>query len=86
MADEDFAKIEQQYMKELKEIGASNAKLLGSVKQKDELIKELSARIEEAGEPDRSPYSCNKCGRAVSFNFVMAPIRASGKCPSCFHD
>lgn len=86
MADEEFAKIEQQYIKELKEIGANNAKLLNSVKQKDQLIEELKARAEEASEPDRSPYSCGKCGRPVSFNFVMAPIRNSGMCPSCFHD
>lgn len=54
--------------------------------QKDSLIKELQARIDQSSEPDRSPYQCNKCGRPVHFNFVMAPIRASGKCPSCFHE
>lgn len=54
--------------------------------KKDALIKELQANAAEAALPDRSPYSCNKCGRPVSFNFVMAPIRASGKCPSCFHE
>ena len=56
------------------------------IAKKDALIKELQDRANEAALPDRSPYSCNKCGRPVSFNFVMAPIRASGKCPSCFHE
>lgn len=54
--------------------------------KKDSLIKELQDRAAEAAEPDRSPYSCNKCGRPVHFNFVMAPIRKSGMCPSCFND
>lgn len=86
MADKDFAKIEQQYIKELKEIGASNAKLLNSIKNKDTLIEELKARAEEAQEHDNTPYQCNKCGRPVHFNYVMAPIRRSGMCPSCYHD
>ncbi len=86
MADEDFAKVEQQYIKELKEIGASNAKLLNSVKNKDALIEELKARAEQVQEPDRTPYQCSKCGRPVHFNFVLSSIRGSGKCPECYHE
>jgi predicted Zn-ribbon and HTH transcriptional regulator len=59
------------------------------IAKKDALIQELQARVKEANEaelPDMAPYSCNKCGRAVHFNYVMAPIRLSGMCPSCFHE
>jgi hypothetical protein len=54
--------------------------------QKDSLIKELQERVEKASAPDRSPYMCNKCGQHVKFTFVIAPIRLSGLCPSCFHE
>jgi rubrerythrin len=52
--------------------------------KKDALIKELQDRALASAEPDRSPYTCNKCQRPVHFNFVMAPIRASGRCPMCY--
>lgn len=54
--------------------------------KKDSLIKELQERIENAQAPDRSPYNCSKCGKPVGFNFVLASIRGSGRCPICYHE
>jgi len=54
------------------------------------LIKELQERIKkqdaEKTDNDMSGYTCNKCKMPVNFTFIMQHIRASGKCPSCFHE
>lgn len=80
MADKEFAKIEQEYIKELKRIARSNAKLLKEVQM---LKEQVSNKQDKSCEhlytfedlKSGSFMSCTKCGQ-MTYDSRYAELKA----------
>jgi hypothetical protein len=64
-------------MDELKKKNDEQAKLIAKMLSDN-------ANIEQTGHS--APYKCSSCNTRVSYTFILPFIKATGLCPSCFHN